>query len=54
MWLYLRGVFHNPSNINKVKFTEGNLEIHFVGDNNPTLYFKLTEKEKKSYKPIIK
>lgn len=53
-WLYLRGVFHNPSNINKIKFEkDGSVVLYLVGDSSPTVYYDVTEAERRVITKLI-
>jgi len=52
-WLELRGVFHNTSNINKLKFHENNVWLWFKGENNPTIYYNVTYSERNLIRKLI-
>jgi len=43
-WLYLRGVYHNVSNINKINILDGKIELCLRGD-TPTIYYGITKQE---------
>lgn len=40
----MRGVYHNSSNINKVK-VDDNITIWFREDSSPTIYYNVTKEE---------
>ena len=44
--MYLRGVFHNHSNINKIEFVDDGVKLWFKGEESPTMYYNLTSTDR--------